>query len=213
VAAWRDSGDAGGALAEDTPTVSIVSQFRLARASESARLESMQRRLADSCVASNSTTRETAVLCCHRSGLSGLSLVAAGDGGRHALRSSFLRRPGWTIFRQVLSGLRTHCPAAMPVVVRTSRLSGDTLGRCARRKSRFVIALNAAMTEHDAVETLIHEWAHALSWNLVLDHLSRQEAVAPQDFQDASHDEAWGCAYSRVWRVYIRRILPLLNQR
>lgn len=98
----------------------------------------------------------------------------------------------------------------MPVVVRTSWLSSDTLGRCARRKSRFVIALNVAMNEHDAVETLIHEWAHALSWNLVLDRLSRQASIDPHDFQDASHDEAWGCAYARAWRVYIGRILPTI---
>ena len=74
-----------------------------------------------------------------------------------------------------------------------------------------MITLNADMNEHDAVETLVHEWAHALSWNLVLDRLSRQDSVDPQDFQEASHDEAWGCAYSRVWRVYIRRILPFLH--
>lgn len=97
----------------------------------------------------------------------------------------------------------------MPVVVRMSWLPSDTLGRCARRKSRFVVALNAAMNEHDSVDTLLHEWAHALSWHLVLDRLSR-ELDSQADFEQASHDELWGCAYSRVWRTYIRQILPLL---
>ena len=60
------------------------------------------------------------------------------------------------------------------------------------------------------VSLCIHEWAHALSWNLVLDQLSTQAGIDPQDFQEASHDEAWGCAYSRVWRVYIGNILPSL---
>ena len=150
------------------------------------------------------------VLCCHRSGPTYTPTASSRGGTSVAHRFSFLRRPGWTIFRTVLAGLRKHCPAAMPVVVRTSWLSSDTLGRCARRKSRFVIALNANMNEHDAVETLIHEWAHALSWNLVLDRLSRQDSVDPHDFQEASHDEAWGCAYSRVWRVYIGHVLPTL---
>lgn len=170
----------------------------------------MERRRADRRVAKGPAIGGPVVLCCHRSGLSGAPLVAR-DGARDALRLSFLRRPSWIIFKRVLAGLRRYCPVAMPVVVRTSRLSSDILGRCARRKTRFVIALNANMNEHDAVETLIHEWAHALSWNLVLDRLSQQDSVDPQDFQEASHDEAWGCAYSRVWRVYIRRILPLLN--
>jgi hypothetical protein len=101
----------------------------------------------------------------------------------------------------------------MPVIVRTSWLPRDTLGCCARRKSRFVIALNIAMNENDAVDTLLHEWAHAISWHLVLDQLSRRPGLAPGDFQEASHDEVWGCAYSRVWRVYIGRILPQLNRR
>jgi hypothetical protein len=171
----------------------------------------MERRRADRRVAKGPAIGGPVVLCCHRSGLSGAPLIATRDGARDALRLSFLRRPGWVVFKRVLAGLRRYCPAAMPVVVRTSWLSSDTLGRCARRKARFVIALNANMNEHDAVETLIHEWAHALSWNLVLDRLSRQDSVDPHDFQEASHDEAWGCAYSRVWRVYIRRILPLLN--
>ena len=170
----------------------------------------MERRRADRRVRTKATGRSAVVLCCHRRGLTGLPAPTARNANYSALHASFLRRPGWTIFRTVLAGLRRHCPAAMPVVVRTSWLSSDTLGRCSRRKSRFVIALNAAMNEHDAVETLIHEWAHALSWNLVLDRLSRQAAVDPEDFQNASHDEAWGCAYSRVWRVYIGNILPSL---
>ena len=170
----------------------------------------MERRRADCRVASEPARGGPVVLCCHRSGLSGAPLVATRDGARNALRLSFLRRPGWVVFKRVLAGLRRYCPVAMPVVVRTSWLSSDILGRCARRKTRFVIALNANMNEHDAVETLIHEWAHALSWNLVLDQLSTQAGIDPQDFQEASHDEAWGCAYSRVWRVYIGNILPSL---
>lgn len=156
--------------------------------------------------------RKAIVLCCHRSGPACLPSANTHNGDHDSLRLSFRRRPGWTIFRTVLAGLRRHCPAAMPVVVRRSWLPSDTLGRCARRKARFVIALNAAIDEHDAVETLIHEWAHALSWNLTLDRLSRQDSIDPHDFQDASHDEAWGCAYSRIWRVYTRRILPLLTR-
>jgi hypothetical protein len=171
----------------------------------------MKRRRSLRRLRTEASERTAFILCCHRSGPAGTPTASSRGGTSVALRFSFLRRPGWTIFRTVLAGLRKHCPAAMPVVVRTSWLSSDTLGRCARRKARFVIALNANMNEHDAVETLIHEWAHALSWNLVLDRLSRHDSIDPQDFQEVSHDEAWGCAYSRVWRVYIRRILPLLN--
>ena len=35
-----------------------------------------------------------------------------------------------------------------------------------------------------------------------LDKLARDPRVTKEQFEAASHDEAWGCAYSRVWRVY-----------
>jgi hypothetical protein len=49
---------------------------------------------------------------------------------------------------------------------------------------------------------LCHEWAHALAWNYSPDRLARTLSIEPAEFDRASHDEAWGCAYSRVWRAY-----------
>ncbi|MCE9629448.1 MAG: SprT-like domain-containing protein [Planctomycetia bacterium] len=89
------------------------------------------------------------------------------------------------------------------MVVRAAWLPRTTLGECVRRPQRFVVRLNMAMSESMAVETLCHEWAHALAWNYSLDKLARQADVSPQEFDLASHDEAWGCAYSRVWRAYV----------
>jgi len=102
----------------------------------------------------------------------------------------------------VLQALRELCPAAKPVVVRTAWLAPNILGECIRRRHRFVIRLNNQMRQDQAVETLLHEWAHALAWNYSLDRLASTPDVSPKDFDRASHDEAWGCAYSRVWRVY-----------
>jgi len=155
--------------------------------------------------------QEGSLTCRHATYGARRTLAGSGrDSSDGAARVSFLSRPHWGAFRSVLAGLRKHCPAAMPVIVRTSRLRDDTLGRCARRKSRFVIMLNSALIEHEAVDTLLHEWAHALSWHLVLDRLAKDPALDPEVFQKASHDELWGCAYSRVWRAYIGDILPFL---
>jgi len=49
---------------------------------------------------------------------------------------------------------------------------------------------------------LCHEWAHALAWNYSLDRLARTPSIDPAEFDRASHDEAWGCACSRVWQAY-----------
>ena len=45
--------------------------------------------------------------------------------------------------------------------------------------------------------------AHALAWNFTLDRLSKMRGLDPVVFDRAGHDEAWGCAYSRVWRAYL----------
>lgn len=145
----------------------------------------------------------------HRSQPPGLT-SAAWPSRASPLRRGFQHRSGFPVFRQVLAGLREHCPAAMPVIVRTSVLPGTTLGLCARRQYRFVIRLNTFLNEHVAVDTLLHEWAHALSWHLVLDNLSKHAEMEDDEFEQAAHDEVWGCAYSRVWRVYIGHILPAL---
>jgi hypothetical protein len=142
------------------------------------------------------------LLCCRRTSLP--IVGSLGTLGRPAAstRVSFLERPTWGTFRRVLAGLRKHCPAAKSVVVRTSWLPEDILGQCSRRPHRFVIRLNNSMPQEQAVETLLHEWAHALAWNYSLDKLARDPGVSPEILDAASHDEAWGCAYSRVWRAY-----------
>jgi hypothetical protein len=116
---------------------------------------------------------------------------------------SFLQRSTWAEFRAALAGLRDQCPTAMPVVVRTSWLPETILGQCIRRRQRFVVRLNENMGEPQAVEVLCHEWAHALAWNYSLDRLAKTPGLDPVEFERASHDEAWGCAYSRVWRAYL----------
>lgn len=64
------------------------------------------------------------------------------------------------------------------------------------------------MDEHTAIEALCHEWAHALGWNFTLDALARTPDVDRDVFEAEAHGEAWGCAYSRVWRAYISQISP-----
>ena len=143
------------------------------------------------------------VLCCHRASLSGVARVGGAAFPQSPAKASFLRRTDWEEFKGVLAGLRAQCPTAMPVVVRTSWLPDTILGQCVRRRHRFVVRLNDQMGEPQAVECLLHEWVHALAWNFSLDRLAKLPGVDPAEFDRACHDEAWGCAYSRVWRAYL----------
>ena len=120
---------------------------------------------------------------------------------------SFLTRKGFDEFRRVVSRLWKLCPTGKPVVIRTAWLPKTTLGECIRRPSRFVIRLNNRLDEQGAIETVLHEWGHALAWNYSLDSLAKQPYVDRDEFERASHDAAWGCAYARVWRTYAVDIL------
>jgi hypothetical protein len=130
----------------------------------------------------------------------------ASEALRERARRSFVTDRDYETFRAVLGHLREHCPAAKPVVVRTGWLGDGTAGACTRRSERFVIRLSKYLDEDAAVEALLHEWAHALAWNYTLDKLARTPRLDPAGFQIAAHDEAWGCAYSRVWREYLRAL-------
>ena len=127
--------------------------------------------------------------------------------GCHASSSGFRTRREFEEFRRVVAGLRKLCPTGKPVIVRTARLPPTTLGECIRRPARFVIRLNNRLDEQGAIETVLHEWAHALAWNYSLDSLAKQPDTDREEFDRASHDEAWGVAYSRVWRTYSVDIL------
>ena len=59
------------------------------------------------------------------------------------------------------------------------------------------------MAQRLSDEVLCHEWAHALAWNFSLDRLAKTPGINPVEFDRACHDEAWGCADSRVWRAYL----------
>jgi hypothetical protein len=145
-----------------------------------------------------SSRRDSAlILCCHRGALMGAGSLFSTPA------HSFVNRPGWREFQTVLAGLRRECPPALPVVVRASWLPETILGQCLRRDKRFVVQLNRDLGEPQAVEVLCHEWAHALAWNFTLDRLSKMRGLDPAVFDRACHDEAWGCAYSRVWRAYL----------
>jgi hypothetical protein len=74
-------------------------------------------------------------------------------------------------------------------------------GECIKYKKKFFIKVNKDLSEDSAIETLIHEWAHARAWNHLLDSMESDER-----FDDFSHDATWGVAYSEVYRVYQRLV-------
>jgi hypothetical protein len=65
---------------------------------------------------------------------------------------------------------------------------------CSKRGKRFTITLSkrACFTRAQAVETLLHEWAHALCWKF-----ASMEARRLSD-----HDDEFFLAWGRIYRAY-----------
>jgi len=100
-------------------------------------------------------------------------------------------------YKRLVSFLKKNLPIAYPVSVRRCIMSRSLDGECVKYKKKFFIKINKDLSENLAIETLIHEWAHARAWNHLLDSME-----ADDRFDDFSHDATWGVAYSEVYRVY-----------
>ena len=127
---------------------------------------------------------------------------------------TFLKRPDFGHFQQVVTGLRKLCPTGFPVVVRTCKVPSDIDGLTKRNSKRFVIHLARHLCQDAAVEVLIHEWAHCMAWNLLLDKAADDYAegrLSRQDFERVSHNASFGVAYSEAWAAYSAEILPALK--
>jgi len=102
--------------------------------------------------------------------------------------------------KPVLQLLRRHCPLRHPVRIFFRRLPNRKLCGCCmtytdqrQQVIRFAIHIDSCMPYLTTVDTLLHEWAHALdqSENGVID--------------DEPHRDSWGVAYARVWRAYVQQ--------
>ncbi len=94
--------------------------------------------------------------------------------------------------------LSKELPLTRPVKVRVGKRLSYEYGYCQLDRRGFRVVVNTRIadpwhprgrpvTVGEAMETLCHEWAHALAWT---------SNVSSKD-----HDAAWGKAYARVYRV------------
>lgn len=103
-------------------------------------------------------------------------------------------------FDRVLRMLRKECPLQAPIRVISRDLHIERLcGSCSTyltadgEISRFVIEIDSSLTAVSAIDTLLHEWAHALDYE--------KYGIAVE-----SHRDSWGRCYARVWRAYVAKL-------
>lgn len=100
-------------------------------------------------------------------------------------------------YKDVVRILKKHCPLAYDISVRRVATGRCLDGDCIKYKKKFFIRINRDLSEDSAIDTLLHEWAHARAWNHLLDNLDSQDK-----FDDFAHDGSWGVAYSEIYRLY-----------
>lgn len=72
-------------------------------------------------------------------------------------------------FRSALRDLRALCPTPCPVRVRRCKLPPERYGDCDLSGRQFVIRVSNEIGEDAQVLVLVHEYAHAMTWNVLSD--------------------------------------------
>lgn len=100
-------------------------------------------------------------------------------------------------FDEVLQLLRKNCPIKIPTKVVVRDLSKAKLcGSCTAyigkngKIQKFLIEVDKNMSTNSAIDTLMHEWAHAMD---------KEANGIPKE----AHRNSWGVCYAKLWRMYV----------
>jgi hypothetical protein len=103
-------------------------------------------------------------------------------------------------FDPVLRMIRKACPVSVPVRVVSRELGSERLcGSCTtyvfpdNTIERFLIEIDNTLSRISAVDTLLHEWAHAMDQD--------RNGVTTD-----SHRDSWGLCYAETWRAYTTKM-------
>ena len=89
---------------------------------------------------------------------------------------------------RTIAWLRRNFPTAS--IVRVQSIPMEIHGVCCYEKKKFLITINRKKSFGLRIDTIIHEWAHALTW-----------FGAETDVEE--HSAEWGIQYAKIYRTFI----------
>ncbi|NQW48777.1 MAG: hypothetical protein HQ464_13540 [Planctomycetes bacterium] len=130
---------------------------------------------------------------------------------RRTATTSLRRSKRREYFFRVAEQLRIHLPASRPVIVLAGRQLSKKDGDCCVDRGKFQIRVSRQLNESDAVDVLLHEWAHALSWEACVGKVAYSRSISDHEFDRLSHGPKWGLAFSRVYLCFTSEIALTLQ--
>lgn len=125
--------------------------------------------------------------------------------------ASLARKPDRRFFFRVVEQLKIHLPPTRLVVVLAGRQFSTKHGDCGLIDYRFRIRVSRELNESQAVDVLLHEWAHALSWDTCGDMSVQGRRLSKYEFDRLTHGPKWGLADSKVYQCFVGTIMPHLE--
>ena len=114
-------------------------------------------------------------------------------------------------FFRVVEQLKIHLPPSRTVTVLTGRQLSKKDGDCCVVRGKFQIRVSRELNESEAVDVLLHEWAHALSWEACVGKAAKSRSISDYEFERLAHGPKWGLAYSEVYLCFMSEIVPRLR--
>ena len=93
-------------------------------------------------------------------------------------------------YYKAIAFLRKNVRGDRPVSVRRVKLK-NLDGLCVLKDDRFVISISKELTPEHAIDVLLHEYAHTVSWKR----------------EDDDHGPLWGVAYSNIYRLFLEKFI------
>lgn len=121
------------------------------------------------------------------------------------------RTHGREYFFRVVEQLKQHLPPSRPVTVLAGRQLPKKDGDCCVVRGKFRIRVSRELNESEAVDVLLHEWAHALSWEACVGKVAHSRSVSDHEFERLAHGPKWGLAFSRVYLCFTSEIALMLQ--